>query len=210
MSHASSAYIGTNERVAYTVEHRHNCVLITGPVPASAFTVLARLAPQNAVMDPDLARMAGANFAIGLPKDLAAWRAELAPDAMRRERIRNTTLSDAAVKWLAQGERGASSNSMFDNLLRKKARADKDHPHDTSDFRRCRLLVEQVPEIKALLPEMARVSPEWASLVAAWDHICAAMDNEFPDWRDGGRHEGKTHKTYNLIRSALAAKYHAH
>jgi hypothetical protein len=206
-------YIGTGERIAYTVEHRHGCVLITGPVPANAITALASLVPAKSVMDPDVARMFGATFAMGMASDLTALRAEREPDARRRERTRNNGLSEAATNWLASGERGSSSEAIFANLTGVNCGgvARKDHPYDVSDFRRCRLLLEQVPELKLNFDDMAKVSIEWAALVATWDVLCDTMDTEAPGWRDHKPSNGQhAHKTNQLIQSALAAKYHAH
>ena len=43
MSAEINAIIGGHERIAYTVEHRGNCVLITGAVPARALVTLTKL-----------------------------------------------------------------------------------------------------------------------------------------------------------------------
>lgn len=67
--------IGGHERVAYTVEHRGGCVLITGAVPLGAMAVLCQLVPENAVMDADAATTLGVTFALGMPEDLQALRA---------------------------------------------------------------------------------------------------------------------------------------
>lgn len=67
-------YIGAHERMAYTVEHRGDCVLITGPVPVSAIGALAKLVPDGAVIDHELGKALGATFAIGRPQDLRQLR----------------------------------------------------------------------------------------------------------------------------------------
>jgi hypothetical protein len=71
-----------------------------------------------------------------------------------------------------------------------------DHPRDPDDLRRCRLLVEQVPMIKACLPNMASCSSVWARIVAQWNELCSLMDAEAPDWRSG---RGSAPKTYALL-----------
>lgn len=198
--------IGGHERVAYTVEHRGRCVLIAGAVPATALSVLAGLVPEGSVMGSDAARLLGVTFAFGPGEELDALKEGAAEAALRRERSRNPGPSEAAVKWLAGGKRGISSETIFTHLTGIDALGDwrKDHPHDPADFRRCRLLLEQVPELVPLFPRMAEVSPQWATLVEQWDTICATMDAEAPNWRDG---KGQiAPKTYDLIKSAIGRK----
>ena len=77
----------------------------------------------------------------------------------------------------------------------------KSHPYDVADFRRCRLLLEQVPDLQHLLPLMVDLSPEWKALVQSWGVICASMDAEIPDWRE--RRGGAAPKTYDLIKQAI-------
>jgi len=205
-----SMMVGGHERVAYTVEHRGNCVLIHGDVPASAFAVLSQLASPEAVMDPDVARMYGVTFAMGMPDDLEALRSAGVPAAEQHIRASAPGLSEDAVHWLAGGERGMSSEAIFTFLtgidctgrirLHDLPRS-YDHPYDPGDFRRCRLLLEQVPELVPLFPRMAGASPQWSALVHAWPAICATMDAECPSWR--GASEQYAHQTYELIKKAI-------
>lgn len=57
------------------------------------------------------------------------------------------------------------------------------HPTNVESIRRCRLLLEAVPEAQASFGTMAEVSPAWAAIVKAWPEIFASMDNECPNWR---------------------------
>lgn len=191
----------------YTVEHRGNCVLITGAVPMASFGVLTQLAPHGSVMDPNCARMWGANFAFGPEEELAALRKDGAATAEQRVRMEHPGASGEAVKWLAGGERGISSNYIFTYLTGINAMQGWDttrdcHPHDPADFRRCQLLLEQVPELQRVFHRMARPSNEWDRLVKAWPDIIAAMDEETPGWRDGKTRQKAT-KAYNLIKAAI-------
>lgn len=61
----------------FTVSIRHDCVLAHDPVPLAAMTGLVKMAPKGSVLDNDVARMANATLAIGLPEDLERLRAEL-------------------------------------------------------------------------------------------------------------------------------------
>jgi len=93
--------------------------------------------------------------------------------------------------WLSFGHRGASSNSIVQHLTTLPALTNSfgnlgriSHPHDSSDFRLCRLLLEQVPALAPLLPRMATASPVWERLVSSWGELCTIHEAEAPDWRD--------------------------
>jgi hypothetical protein len=178
-------------------------VLGFGPQPVDFFGKANKLCGKDAVLDTDVARMAGANFAIGMPEDLARLRKLLEAGAVHQTEQANPGLSEAATRWLASGERGLSSNTIFTHLTGIDALHDsyKSHPYDPSDFRRCRLLLEQVPELVPLFPKMAEVSEQWKDLVYLWGDICKAMDEEAPKWRDGYR--TPCPNTYSLIKRAI-------
>lgn len=186
----------------YEVMHRGGCVLIKGAVPASAFSAFAKMVPKKSVLSSDVARLLGVTFAMGLSADLDKLREAAIPQALLRERANNPGLSDAAVKWLATGERGLSSDVMFEVLTGEpRGLQSSAHPHDPDDFRRCRLLLEQVPELQ--LDDMKQVSPQWANLVAVWPQICAAMDQELGlNWQNP-KPGAKAMATYGLIKIAI-------
>jgi hypothetical protein len=73
---------------------------------------------------------------------------------------------------------------------------------DPDDLRRCRLLLEQVPELTPRLGEMATVSRVWEVLVARWDEICATMDGECPDWRTSN---GSAPGTFSMMEECVDA-----
>lgn len=201
---ATMTLIGSNERVAYTIEHKGKCILVTGDVPITAIGTIIKLAPRNSVMDPDLARQYGATIAFGPEKELLALRVAAAPAAERRHKAEHPSLSDAACRWLAGGERGVSSNAIFTHITGVNASGSwgRDTPYDPADFRRCRLLLEQVPELAPELHQMRSVSPAWLCLVDEWPTICATMDAETPDWRNP-KPGTKSPKTYALIKQAI-------
>ena len=107
-------------------------------------------------------------------------------------------LSDNAVMWLATGHRGLSSETLFTFATGVDAEGDHGHhyPHDPDDLRRCRILLEQCPELVTCLPRVAEAGPEWAALIGRWDEVCALMDAEAPEWREG---KGRGPKTYALM-----------
>jgi len=108
---------------------------------------------------------------------------------------------DPLIVWLLNGEKGLSSKAMVAHIMGMGGTAD--HPYDPDDLRRCRLLVEQVPVIGALLPRMATCSPVWARIIAHWDELCSLMDSEAPDWRKG---RGLAPKTYALLQKLREGK----
>lgn len=96
-------------------------------------------------------------------------------------------ISTNMVEWLANGERGISSNTMFTTLTGVNTDTHSmwgnSHPRDPADFRRCLLLLDRCPELKLLIHEMSRVSPTWKRLVEHWDEITATFESEVPQWR---------------------------
>ncbi len=189
----------------FTVIERDKCVLIEGPLPINWMTVITGYLPKHAIASPDLARMLGANFAFGLQQDVDALIESIKPELERVAAInRPEGLSDAAARWLASGERGISSNSIFTYLTGVNALGDwtQGYPLDPSDFRRCRLLLDQVPELAEQFPRMANASKTWARLVRDWDAICKAMDKELPDWRTPPK-RSSCPEAYKLIKLSL-------
>jgi hypothetical protein len=153
-------------------------------------------------MDPDVARMAGANLAAGQPNALADLRKRLEAGSLQIAARENPGLSEAATKWLASGERGISSNTMFTVMTGVDATwdGDRSHPHDPDDLDRCLALLHDVPELRAKLPLMAASSPAWAALIANWEKIEASHLNEVGlGWTKGG----SAPETYKLMRAVL-------
>ena len=185
----------------------HAVVLGFGPQPISFFKNAAKLCGDNAVLDQDVARMAGATMAVGQPQDLAELRKRLEPAARAQQAAApaNAGLSAEAVSWLAAGERGLSSDTLFTattgvDVLRRNG---YNYPHDPADLRRCRLLLEQVPEVRANFRKVAHVHPVWEALVARWDELCTLMDGETPEWRSA--RGGSAKQTYKLMKEILTA-----
>lgn len=174
-----------------------------GPAPIDFLSNASALCGKDAILDTIAARMAGASFAIGSPAALAALKAKLEDGALAAARTANPGLSPEATAWLACGERGVSSDTIFEHLtgISDVGEWGGSHPCDPGDFRCCRLLLERVPELVPLFPRMAEVSPAWAALVAGWDSLCATMDAECPYWRTG--RGGSAPKTYEMMRAIL-------
>jgi hypothetical protein len=198
--------------MAYTVETRDGCTLITGSVPASQFNALLSVADEGSEFSDHLARLAGVQFAWGLPADVAALESKLRAEKLaalesRQAALAHVGLSDDARRWLAVGEQGRSSCAMFLKFTGVKPDyiahlRDDDYPRDSGDLRRCLLLIDQVPEFRERVAEMAECSPEWAALVSAWNELAGLMETECPSWRDPDT-TGSAPKTYKLMRGVL-------
>ena len=78
------------------------------------------------------------------------------------------------LQWLAGPNKGLSSEAMAYCVLqieRTDHWSGNEHPCDPSDFNRCLLLVEQVPEVRNHFNRIAKLSPEWSALITAWDEL---------------------------------------
>lgn len=105
------------------------------------------------------------------------------------------SLPPEAVRWLANGNRGVSSNSFLSAIYGIDAVGDhyRDAPHDVSDFRRCRLMVEAIPGAKEQLLSLVDIQAHprarlaMLKVVENWELMCALMDAELPKWRNPPR-----------------------
>lgn len=106
------------------------------------------------------------------------------------------------LNWLANGERGTSSDTLFTHLTGITAiRGYQSHPLDLDDFRRCELLLRQVPGLREKLHHARQISPVWARLVQHWDEIVNTLESEIPGYFKGAT--GKAQKTYALMESLI-------
>lgn len=91
--------------------------------------------------------------------------------------------SEKADWWLENGERGASSNTMFQFLSGRDIGLKRmyAHPHDVDDFKRCYLLIKTIPEWKSLLNRLAPISPVWKKLVDNWERLSDMLEKNDTD-----------------------------
>ncbi len=89
------------------------------------------------------------------------------------------------IEWLANGERGCSSEAIFTKITGINACSDfhgvTDIPHDPADFRRCHLLLEKCPELKLHLHKMRYVSLDWKALVDNWEELTDMLGRRDPN-----------------------------
>lgn len=104
------------------------------------------------------------------------------------------------ASWLTFGERGLSSEAIASYLAYGSIRPGFNDPSDPADFRRCEILLQWVPELRAEFHRMTEVSPRWAALVKHWDAIKASLETEIPDvWVN--RPRGSAPITYKLMQN---------
>lgn len=99
-------------------------------------------------------------------------------------------INEKMMFWLAQGERGISSETMFEKLSGKKLRDSYHcHPSDPDDFRRCYLLLETIPEWKSRLCELRDLSLVWDKLVTHWDRLTKMLEEQLKTHKTNGMYE---------------------
>jgi hypothetical protein len=186
----------------YTIEHRGRCVLVFGQVPMRVFGALAQLThePKKAVIDPTLARLAGANFAFGEPDDCKALRDALTPAAIARYQpiAAQLGLPAGSADWLGAGELGQSSMAMFQHLTgyqfpHGELTEPTAHPRDADDMRRCVLLVKAVPALRDQLYRLGELSPTWRAIEQQWRELEEAIG------------AGKSDHAYTILRTCQAS-----
>lgn len=171
--------------MTYRIESRGNCTLVFGAAPISKISEICTRSAENLVMDSQVARIMNASFAIGPAQELRTLAAEHKRSAIARQRQQYPGLAQDAVLWLAVGERGVSSNTIFHCLtgIDVMDGALWCAPRDLADWRRCQLLLEQVNMLTLKFERMQEESSDWLRLVTRWHDIGAALDAECPNWR---------------------------
>lgn len=180
---------------AYTVEELIGCRIITGPVPAMDL-ILLLTGPDDEVWltDLNLGPKLGATMVLGTRENLD--RLALSEGIIERVTQRALAIKQqieseggvvpqSALEWLVDGERGRSSDAVFAFLTDAKSMASTAHPYDAHDFRRCRLLLDRVPELRGKFPMVKYLSPAWARITKNWATLCGAMEAESPAWPNG-------------------------
>ncbi|GBQ85868.1 hypothetical protein AA14337_3182 [Acetobacter malorum DSM 14337] len=83
--------------------------------------------------------------------------------------------------WLEFGEKGSSSKFLF-NMLSEIPDIRLAVPSDASDFRRCVLLLDLIPEWRDKLElRMAKAPDPWPELARNWDSLERTLRKESPD-----------------------------
>ena len=83
-------------------------------------------------------------------------------------------ITEKIADWFANGHVGASSKAMAVTALGATINATPAaHPLDPSDFNRCLLLLECVPEIRERFAQIGALSPQWKAVVDHWEELTA-------------------------------------
>ncbi len=113
------------------------------------------------------------------------------------------TDQELAVNWMFEGEIGTSSETLCRAFLMRSPGKHEGLPSDTDDLARCRLFIEMLSEEcqEEALRLVAIRYPDWKPLVREWDSVCAMMDEDCPNWRNGGkRWSDKAYKRMGVLR----------
>lgn len=107
-----------------------------------------------------------------------------APRPTAGEIAQMKTVEQRAMEWIAYGETGISSKTIWAVMLgladpsKRSSPYDWCYPYDPSDFNRCRKLLELIPEWRERLHEVAAMFPEWKGIVEHWDELDRLFDEE--------------------------------
>lgn len=94
------------------------------------------------------------------------------------------SVEEKAMWWIANGEKGMSSETMWNCLIGNKDFSVR-HPYDPDDFSRCYKLLQAVPEWKTQLRKLKRLSIAWSNLVDNWDKLTEMFEeNQRTEWKN--------------------------
>jgi hypothetical protein len=105
-------------------------------------------------------------------------------------------LTENMKDWLRNGERGISSETIFEALTGIPLVSGVwgySTPRDPSDFYRCYKLLKAVPEFRNRIKEVGEQFPHWKPLVENWDELEVLLEEELK------RSDDKAPKLYNRI-----------
>jgi len=179
-----------------------NVTLVFGSIPVSDFVEIVGSCPKNSISSILSAKMANATFAFGLEEDCIKFQERIYPERLIEIKNQYPDLSIHAQMWIASCKGGLSSYALFYKAtgISLTDASNDAHPHDAADFKRCRILLDNVPETSDTLNKMTKVSDAWEKLVRNWEEICNLMDNEAPNWRSN---DCLANNTSNLIKSII-------
>jgi hypothetical protein len=95
-------------------------------------------------------------------------------------------ISEKTLAWIASDDTGVSSRTLFSCYFHIPITSKSsfgNHPHDPSDFRRCKRFLDTLTpeEKKTALLNVSAASPEWKALVENWDRL-EAMYGDKNTW----------------------------
>jgi hypothetical protein len=98
------------------------------------------------------------------------------------EADQSQSIKEKAMWWIANGEQGLSSKTMWLCLMGQKVER-VSYPYDPDDFSRCYKLLQAVPEWKTHLYLLKPLCPQWSNLVDNWDKLTEMYEqNKRENW----------------------------
>ena len=100
------------------------------------------------------------------------------------------SMQDKMQWWIANGEQGVSSKTMYSVLSGHSIMSSHSYntPSDPDDFRRCYLLLKAIPEFVDMLPNMKSVRG-WSALVDNWDRLTEMLEEQMKTKEDNGMYD---------------------
>jgi len=93
------------------------------------------------------------------------------------------SIQDRALWWNANGEKGMSSNTMWNCFMDAK-KFPINYPHDPDDFKRCWKLLGVIPEWRKEMHKLKPLCRQWSNLVDNWDELTDMYElNCLNDWK---------------------------
>ena len=100
----------------------------------------------------------------------------------------NSTLKIRMQYWLQNGQRGTSSETIFQTISGQDINASISHPYDPDDFGRCYKLLKIIPEWNGMLYLLRKVSSEWCYLVDNWEKLTKMYErNVDENWENADK-----------------------
>ncbi len=104
---------------------------------------------------------------------------------------------EKVITWFTCANTGASSEAIA-GYLTTGAIGYCSTPSDPSDFNRCLMLLDAIPELKEDMHKMKNLGRQWPVLIDSWDIIEKSFIDEVGlNWCHGG----SAPKTYKLMKS---------
>ena len=101
----------------------------------------------------------------------------------------NKSVEERMEWWLKNGERGSSSEFMFQAFSGKMiGLIGRPHPYDPADLHRCFLLLETIPEWKMEMDRL-RVNRVWNNLVDNWSKLTALLEEQIRTDNENGLYD---------------------
>ena len=167
-------------------------ILHYGPMGIERLRIVSKIAEImgeiNLKIDVTTANMADAGFAFSENKNVSQkLQDRLLQGSINDMEEKYPDLPADAIRWLASGQYGQSSEAMLYAVFGSESGLEKvtSHPLDISDLRRCFILYESVEEVRDNLHLVAKISDCWADIIEDWHDIMSALEKDYPQWRNG-------------------------